>query len=423
VRLRPDASYLVTGGLGALGLRIAHWLVEQGARYLILTGRRGLPERSTWDSLSHDAEVSRKIAAIQDMEERRATVHAVSADITDVARMTSVFEPLGRTQPPLRGVVHAAGVFMPQTIQEMDFKAFQAVLRPKVEGTWVLHQLTQEIDLDFFVLFSSAASVWGSAMAAHYVAANHFLDIFAHHRHALGLPALSVNWGWWDGSGMISQKELDYFKAIGLQMIPQDQGFSALGLLMGSNVVQKTVAPVDWSMYKPVFEAKRRRPLLDLIEVPTRVKSGTPSMEGRKFVGQLEEMPPNERLDAVIAYIQGEVVQVLGLEPSHPLDAQQGFFQIGMDSITSVELKTRLEASLGITLPATVAFEYPTAEALAGYLIAESLSLESSESSGEVPVEDPVEQEGAMAALEGLSEEELITLLEGQLPRRKRRGL
>ncbi|HEY8883692.1 MAG TPA: SDR family NAD(P)-dependent oxidoreductase [Chloroflexota bacterium] len=416
---RPDGTYLITGGLGALGLKITRWMVDRGARHVMLTGRRGLPERATWDTQEHDADTARKIAAIQDLERRGARISIVQADVTDWERMSGAIEPLGQTQPRLRGIVHAAGVLTPQAIDEIKLEDLQAVLHPKVAGTWVLHELTRHLDLDFLVLFSSAASVWGSAQAGHYVAANHFLDIFAHYRHAIGLPALSVNWGWWADGGMVSPKAEKYFAAIGLDVIKQDQGLDALGHLLDADVVQKTVAAVDWSLYKPVFEAKRRRPFLDLIQGESRQRSLVPTAEGLELMRRLDEVPPSERLEVVIAYVQAEVSRVLGLDSSQLLEPKQGFFQIGMDSLMAVDLKGRLEGGLGRSLQPTIAFEYPTIEALATYLAADVLSLELyGDGAGELPDTVPSTDghwKNGHAELATLSEDELIALLAGEL--------
>jgi acyl carrier protein len=315
----------------------------------------------------------------------------------------------------LRGIVHAAGVFHPQTIKEMSWSDFKSVLRPKVAGTWVLHQLTRNLDLDFFVMFSSAASTWGSAQAGHYVAANHFMDVFAHLRGALRLPAQTINWGWWADSSMVSADAQKYFSAIGLNVLPQEQSLAALGHLLETDVVQKTVAAVDWSKYKPIFEAKRRRPFLDLIEFQPQTGIGTASAQGLALIRRLGEAAPVERMDLLIAYLQGQVALVMGLDPTQPPEPGQGFFQMGMNSLMAIELKTCLEADLGRTLPSTVAFEYPTIEALAGYIARDVLSLELAgpEFAGQSPEE--VKRSEEMAELEKLTEDELIALVSNEL--------
>jgi NAD(P)-dependent dehydrogenase (short-subunit alcohol dehydrogenase family)/acyl carrier protein len=381
-RLRADGSYLITGGRGALGVRIADWLVEHGARHLILTGRAAVPQRQHWG------------AELRRLEERGATVRLVSADVGDERAMAEVLD----VHPPVRGIVHAAGVFEPQALATMTPEELGRVLRPKVRGTAVLDRLTRGRDLDFFVLFSSAAAVWGSALAAHYVAANHFEDAVAHARRRAGEPALSVDWGWWAGSEMVPAEAQAYFAAIGLDVIPEQLGFAALERLLASDVVQQTVAPVDWRRFKPVFEAKRRRPLLDLIELPADDAAGTTaSTDGLALLERLRRTPGAARREIAVQFLQTEVGVVLGRAATDLVDPQLGFFEAGMDSITAVELKGRLETTFGIVLPATAAFEYPNVVALAEYLV-DAFGLEDAVEDGDGP-------------LENLSEQDLLTLL------------
>jgi hypothetical protein len=193
--VKSDGTYLITGGLGRLGLTLARWLVDLGARHLIMTGLSGLPDRSVWKNLPPNTSAGKKIAAIQALEEAGATVEAVRADVADLDRMAEVIGQIGN--PPLRGVIHAAAKLNGQILKNMELDTLNSMLRPNVLGTWVLHQLTRELDLDFFILFSSTTSFLGAKNLAHYGAANQFLDAFSHYRRALDLPALTINWGAW----------------------------------------------------------------------------------------------------------------------------------------------------------------------------------------------------------------------------------
>jgi acyl transferase domain-containing protein/acyl carrier protein len=374
LQLRGDASYLITGGRGALGLKVARWLAECGARHLILTGRQPLPDRSTWRSSAIEPAVSSLLGALLQLEALGVSVHTPQADVADPDQMARLLRGSEHPWPPLRGVVHAAGIFYPRAIRELSLDDFRAVLRPKVDGTWILHELTRELELDFFVMFSSAAAVWGSALAAHYVAANHFQDMVAHERRRLGLPALAVNWGWWAGSEMVAAESQRYFEAIGLGMLSEPAGLAALERLISIGCTQRTVAPVDWGTFRPVFEAKRRRPLLSLLEASAPAAKGEASAEALALINRLQAAAADQRQPLVVEYLQSRVAEVLGHSPSRRMDPRVGFFDAGMDSITSVDLKTRLESDLGIVLPATVAFEHPNLEALAGYLLESALS-------------------------------------------------
>jgi acyl transferase domain-containing protein/acyl carrier protein len=415
VSLHADGTYLITGGLGELGLRIAQWMVAHGARHLILTGRRGLPDRSSWEKLSHDTDIWGRITAIQGLEALGATVTVAQADVSNLAQMSSVFEQLHSNDPPLRGVIHAAGLLGYQTIQEMDFKTLQSVLQPKTVGTWILHQLTQEMSLDFFVCFSSISSLLGSKGQLHYAAANHFLDAFAHHRRALGLPALSINWGPWAGGGMAGADYQTGLTRMGLEALQPEPAIETLGQLLGTDLIQTTVAKVDWSVFRAIYEAKGRSSLLEKLGVPVHAQEHQPLVEKLQLMRQLEKAPASKRQDLLIAHIQGEVAKVLGLNPSHLPGLDRGFFEMGMDSLTSVELKNRLEASIGKSLPATLAFDYPTIKDLCEYLARVVLGWETRSTVDAQLQNDANERAMIVAGIETLSKEEVEALVAKEL--------
>lgn len=356
VRIDADAAYLVTGGRGALGLRIARWLADHGARHLVLTGRR---------PLSDDPD-DPAVRAVAELRDAGVAVHTPAVDVADAEGMAAVFDACGTEWPALRGVVHAAGLFDPAAIQDMSWEQLRTVLRPKVEGTLVLDALADRAELDFFVMFSSASSVWGSALAGHYAAANYFQDVMAHDRAGRGLPALAVNWGWWAGSDMVSPEHVGYFESMGLYVLPDRVGFTALDRLLGAGRHQMTVAPVNWDIFRPVLEAKRRRPLLELLGTAT---TATDTVD-QDLLDRLREAPGAVRRRLLEDRLREETAVVLG---GTLLERDAGFFEVGMDSITSVELKTRVDAVLGVRLPATATFEHPTIAALAEYLLTEVL--------------------------------------------------
>ncbi|HWE61275.1 MAG TPA: beta-ketoacyl reductase, partial [Chloroflexota bacterium] len=415
VRLHADGAYLITGGLGGIGLKVAHWMAEQGARHIVLLGRGGLPARSTWTALPRDHAAFERVVAVRALEERGVTVVIAQADVADLVQMGAVMEQFGRTQPRLRGIVHAAGVAELQSMRAIDSDALRRVLRPKVTGSWVLHQLTEGLDLDFFVLFSSAAAVWGSRAMAHYAGANHFLDACAHYRRVLGLPALSINWGRWPRGGkMSSADEERLFSQIGLEVMSTDQALEAMAYLLGTETVQQTVAAVDWRVFVPIYEAKRRRPFLERLALNRDQTAERPQRAVPEFVARLAEAPPNRRRSLLATHVHQAVSSVLGLPPAHRLEPRQGFFQIGMDSLTAVELKNRLQKTLGQQLPSTLAFDYPNVVDLVDYLAREMLPV--------TPAMDPLavehaedERHAVPAELEHLSEDELVALLAGEL--------
>ncbi|MFZ4816949.1 MAG: beta-ketoacyl reductase, partial [Phototrophicaceae bacterium] len=420
VTLRADAAYLITGGFGKLGLKVAEYLVRHGAKHLVLTSRRGLPDRATWTQPTDDS-TREAINGVLLLESLGATVYPAAADVTDVDGMGAVFAAFGNTLPALAGIVHAAGLLDSAYIADLTAEQMQRVLRPKVQGTWVLHQLSEHLPLDFFLQFSSASSTWGSAMAAHYVAANHFQDIFAHYRRKRGLTAQAINWGWWDGGGMVSTEEQTYFDGIGLKIMPQADGLSAMGHFLATHPVQVTVAPVDWSRYKPVFEAKRLRPFLQRIIV--QASADDSSGADAALLAEIAEMPASERPLRLILLVQQTLAALLRIESPALIDPQGGFFDLGLDSLTSIELRSTLERTLGLDLPATVAFEYSTAETMATFLLNSLPDMGGSDAAPEPITYTPSVSltswtdatPQAAPDLDSMSDDELLALLEQEL--------
>jgi acyl transferase domain-containing protein/acyl carrier protein len=392
VPVTADATYLITGGLGALGMRTARWLAKQGARHLALLGRRGAASRAAQESV-------RRLKA----EGIRILVAGV--DVADEKEMLKVFEALKTSWPPIRGIVHAAGIPGDQTIDRLDINEIKMMFGPKVLGTWVLEQLTRDMQLDFFVCFSSMVSVWGAKRQAHYVAGNHFLDLFAHYRRAMGLPALTVNWGPLTGGGMLPPESVADLGRIGVSTSKMDQAIETFGYLLRTDTVQTTAVKIDWRPFKEIYAARGRHRLFEQIAAQPDQPAGRHSTPSRRILQELQQAPASERHEILASHIQFLLAQVLGLGSSQLPDLRQGFFDIGMDSLTAMELKSRLELDLGTSLPSTLAFDYTTIQTLADYLLNEALSL------GEPRVEDDDALALATARLEQLSETEAEDLL------------
>ncbi|HET7695301.1 MAG TPA: SDR family NAD(P)-dependent oxidoreductase [Vicinamibacterales bacterium] len=362
---RPDASYLITGGLGVLGLEIGKWLAEQGARHIVLTGRSPLPPREAWDSLPEggaDADVTRKIAGIRAIEWLGATVYVGAFDAADEAAAAAFFRSFGDSIPPLRGIVHAAAAMGAAKLHDMSAASLAGMIRPKAEGAWVLYRLTQDLDLDFFVLFSSISALIGTADLGHYAAANSTLDAFAEYRRARGLTALSVNWGAWENLRG-SEQHKDVFARSGMRLLASRAALDLLGRLIAANVSRAVVADVDWNTFKPVYETRRRRPFLDVVGEA----APAPARPAATLRDELAGVEPERQPDVILAHVRAAAAGVLGLA-ARQLDPQRGFFELGMDSLLSVELRRRLEAGTGLSLPGTLTFKYPTVAAVAEFL-------------------------------------------------------
>ena len=352
--LDPGATYLITGGLGTLGLRVTRWLVNRGARHLCLTGRR--------PAGNHARET------ICRLQEQGARVAVVSADVAEPDDVSNLMASIATSLPPLRGVVHAAGVLGCDALTDMDWNSVRRVLRPKVNGAWALHCATRDMKLDFFVCFSSLASVWGSKGQAHYAAANAFLDGLAHYRQSLGLPATSINWGPWSDGGMVSGEAQDWLQRSGVNSLVPDEALDLFGRLSRSTAPQLAVADVDWPILTALYQANRRRPLLDDVSVSTARPATAVLGAQTALLQQLQDLPAEDRRRRLLARLQDEVGDVLGFGNGKRPDPRKGFFKLGMDSLMAVELSRRLGKRLGCDLPSTIAFEHPNIEEMADFL-------------------------------------------------------
>ncbi|HET8660025.1 MAG TPA: type I polyketide synthase, partial [Micromonosporaceae bacterium] len=408
-----DGTYLVTGGLGALGLAVARWLVTRGARHLVLVGR---------SAPSGDAAAALDVLRGEGAEIDTAQVDVACAE--DMARLVKAV-PEAR---PLRGVVHAAGVLDDGVLLQQPWEQFARVLRPKVSGGWNLHRLTRDLPLDFFVLFSSAASLLGSAGQANYAAANAFLDGLAHYRRSQGLPATSINWGPWTEAGMAASagRSDGRWAAQGIGGIAPDQGIEMLEQILRDDPVQVGVLPVEWPRYLRRLPPGEEPALLR--ELGRTMRAGQQRTDAAAQWGQVRERieaaAPQDRFDLLLAHVRDEVVNVLGLEPEFHLEPRQKLFEIGLDSLMAVELKNTLQTQLGQALPSTVIFEYPTVEALTGYLAQEALGLGPTPAPAEPQTRPQPARAETMERLKDLSESDLEDLLAQKLAsiaqRRKR---
>ncbi|MGT0193983.1 amino acid adenylation domain-containing protein [Burkholderia pyrrocinia] len=349
LRVEPDAAYLITGGFGALGLHTARWLAARGAGTLILVGRQG--------AASDESQ-----RAIAELRERNVSLRCERVDIADPVAVTDFFAALRRDGVPLRGIVHAAGIVGYKPIMQVGREELDAVLQPKVAGTWLLHQQSEHFPLDFFILFSSIASAWGSREQAHYSAANRFLDALAHHRRSRGLPALSVNWGPWAQGGMTFPDAEALLRRVGIRSLAADRALDVLDHLPA--VPQVAVVDIDLALFQGSYEARGPKPFLDRVRVgesPPRA----PAMPA------LSDASPRERKRLLADSIDRAVAQVLGYAAG-TLDRDLGFFEMGMDSLMALDVRTHLEKALGIPLSVALLFDHPTVNALADFLAEQS---------------------------------------------------
>jgi 6-methylsalicylic acid synthase len=356
---RPDSAYLVTGGLGTLGLEVARWLAERGARRIVLVGRRVFPPRDRWDSPA-DERTARQVLAIRAIEALGVTIKIVSLDISDARQAAALLTPDRTGFPPIRGIVHAAGVLDNRMAVDVDEDSLRTVMRPKAEGAWVLHRLFPPGTVDFFVLFSSCGQLLGLPGQTSYGAANTFLDALAAHRASYGDWDDTTCFGWtsWRGQGMAVNDVVDSeLRAQGVADITAPDAFEAWDfasrLGAGHYAVLRVVG----------LESGTERPAV-LSEVSTGddAVNGPPPEEDNLSGLSLPQLRERVR-DEVAAHIAREMkLAASDLDPRRPLVEQ------GLDSVMTLVIRRRLEKRFGHPLPATLLWQQPTITAIASHL-------------------------------------------------------
>ncbi|WP_267974102.1 type I polyketide synthase [Streptomyces sp. 351MFTsu5.1] len=349
---RPAGAVLVTGGTGALGSRIAEWLVDGGAEHVVLTSRRG-------EQAPGAAELAGRL------RERGARVSVEACDAGDRSALSEV---LGRHRP--RAVFHAAGVFEACGVADLSADGWAAVLSAKADGAMHLDELSRELelDLDAFVLFSSVAGVWGGVGQGAYAAANAVLDTLAQRRRADGLAGTSIAWGPWAGEGMAADGEIGAgLRRSGLVPMQPRDALAALQDVLDQDETCRIVVDADWARLLAAFAAVRQGPLFALLpqDAPPDVDTEDTEEAGAGYARHIRALPPAEQDRTVSALVRDVVAAALGHPSPDALDMTQTFKTLGLDSMTAVEVRNRLTAATGLTLPTTVVFDRPTPRDLA----------------------------------------------------------
>ncbi|MBM7846684.1 beta-ketoacyl reductase, partial [Herpetosiphon giganteus] len=346
--IREHASYLITGGLGGIGLETARRLAAEGAQSIILVGRR-TPQAS-----------SQRI-----IDQLRATgtqITTIAADITNQTDIQQLFDQIDQTLPPLRGILHLAAQTSDAMLSEQTLAHFVQVLKPKLAGGWLLHQQTRDRDLDFLILFSSAAALFGAIGRSNYAAANAFLDGLASFRRSQGLPGLSLNWGAWAEVGMAAEA-LSTTQQTAMGAIKPLQGLNILANLRSKHQ-QLAIFPIQWQAFSALFPANRQPTLLSLC-----IDQNHSTIEAdHALMRRLVAATQPERQELLIDLILTTARATLGFTTAIPIDKKVPLNQYGLDSILALDLRKRIQTSLGLDLPATLLFDYPTPELLADHL-------------------------------------------------------
>jgi acyl transferase domain-containing protein/acyl carrier protein len=370
----PEGTVLITGGTGTLGVLLAARLVtEHGVRHLLLTSRSG-------------ADAPGAAEAVAQLEAHGASVTVEACDAADRDALAAV---LGRIPAghPLTGVLHAAGALDDAAFTTLTPERLAAVLRPKVDAAWHLHELTRDAALKAFVLFSSVAGLLGSAGQANYAAANAYLDALAAQRAAAGLPATAVAWGLWDqGTGMagkLQQADLARITRLGIAPLPVDEGVAIFDTVLRGEAANLVPTRLNLSALRNATEVAAIPPLLrGLVRVAVRQAGAAETGGADGLRERLAGRPEADQVAALLELVRGQAAAVLGHSSAQTVDADRGFLDMGFDSLTAVELRNRINAAAGLRLPATALFDYPTPTAMARHLY-EELGLSSGAASGD----------------------------------------
>jgi 7-keto-8-aminopelargonate synthetase-like enzyme/NADP-dependent 3-hydroxy acid dehydrogenase YdfG/acyl carrier protein len=349
--IQPESSYIVTGGLGALGLLVAKQLVEQGAQHLVLAGRGGAVNASGQDLL--DSLTAQGVA-----------ISIVAADVAKAEDVSRLIE-IAQVKFPLRGIIHAAGVIDDAGLEKQTAERFARVMAPKAQGAWHLHKQTQHLQLDFFICFSSISSLMGSPGQCNYSAANAVVDLLMQQRHSQGLPGMSINWGPWAEVGMAANLS---FADEGLDKIAPATGMQILADLMRRpaqhSPAQIGVFTINWPLFIKQFPAGQEPLFISkmLVAKTAAMKKSAPSSDIRQ---QLQNAAPDERPALLNNYIDAQLTQVLSLDASQSTPFDQHWRELGLDSLMTVELKNRLNRSLGVSIPLETIMQDATTRLLA----------------------------------------------------------
>ncbi|MFE9107970.1 SDR family NAD(P)-dependent oxidoreductase [Actinomadura geliboluensis] len=377
---RPDehGTVLVTGGTGALGSALArHLVTAHGVEHLVLAGRRG-------------ADAPGAAALQAELEELGATVTIAACDVADRDDLTRLLAAIPAAVP-LTGVVHTAGVVRDGVVTSMTHDQVADVLRPKVDAALNLHDLTRDLDLNMFVLYSSASGVLGNAGQGNYAAANAFLDALAHHRGFVGLPAVSLAWGMWDMAGDIGghlgQVDRARLSRLGIRPLSVRQGLELFDAALGDGRPSLVPMRIDTARLRDqAGTAGLLPPLRGLAPAARRpVAAGRETDGASDLARRLAGLPEKEKSDVVGRLVRTHVAAVLGHPSIDAVSFEQPFTDLGFDSLISVELRNQLGAASGVRLAATAVFDHPTPAALARHLLHEILGTADDRTAPAVP--------------------------------------
>ncbi len=384
-KVQPDGCYLITGGFGGFGRVLSEWLVKNGARHLVLSSRSG-------------ASTPQAVEFLERLEQQGVSVRVIRADAGSPEDMARLIEEVRSGAQPLKGLFHLAMVIDDAPLSALTSERMEAVIAPKARGAWLLHEGTKDLDLDCFVMFSSVSSIFGNPAQGNYGAANTFLDSLAHHRHALGLPALTMNWGVLGGEGYVARNErvAEFLARQGTTELSPGEVTSILESSLSANDTQVIAIRVDWAKWRQFFRGMQENPLLERIMASVEGQEGGAATSDWRL--KIESAAPEERESVIAQAVRDVVGSVLRVKPDSLRD-DQPLTDLGLDSLMGVEIENSLEAAIGVALPPTSLMRARTigqiATLIAGHMggatpaapIAAKAAPEPAASAGEVDLE------------------------------------
>ncbi len=399
--VKPDVSYLITGGLGGFGRVVATWLADCGAQHLVLTSRSGAatPEAKTF---------------VADLEGRGVKVQVVKADIGVPKDVNALLTKVRKSKYPLAGIFHLAMVIDDAPMAALTSARMEAVLEPKARGAWLLHEGTRDMALDAFVMFSSVSSIFGNPAQGNYSAANAFLDALAHHRQGLGLPALTINWGVLGGQGYVARNErvAEFLARQGTGALSPGEVLSVMESFLSAGVAQAAAIRVDWSKWRQSFRTSQENPLLERIFAASLddAEAGSTTDDWK---GKIAAAAPDEREEIIGQAVRTIIASVLRVKPESLRD-DQPLTDLGLDSLMGAEIETSIDSALGVGLPPTSLLRARTIWQIRT-LIAEHMGASAGTS---IKAAAPVEKVTAVdeVDLDALSDDDIGSLLDDALP-------
>jgi len=399
--IKPDGCYLITGAFGGFGKVVAEWLVKCGARHLVLSSRSG-------------AATPAAEAFVQSLRDRGVNAQVVRADAGSAEDVSRLLAEIRAGDQPLRGVFHLAMVIDDAPLAALNRERLRIVMAPKAYGAWLLHKGTQDLPLDCFVMFSSISSIFGNPAQGNYGAANAFLDSLAHHRRALGLPALTMNWGALGGEGYVARNErvAEFLARQGTTALSPGEVMSLLESSLVAGNTQVAAIRVDWAKWRQFFRSTHENPLLERILASVEgQEDGTVPSDWRL---KIESAAPADREPIIAAAVRDVVGSVLRVKPDSLRD-DQPLTDLGLDSLMGVEIENSLEATIGVALPPTSLMRARTigqiASLIAGHMGGKTVT--PAPAAAAAPVEAAVTED---VDLEALSDEDIDRLLGTDAP-------